>query len=346
MQDSNSTFTWRFATLTLALILAVAIVFIVVQGVALRSAENRMESAQTELEKTEDQLANTTDRLEKLTEISEGLQAGLKEAEEQIVEIEAAQQQTQTAAAATEEPSSALKNLMEQFGQDPADAEASGEEPSNPMADMAKMFEGEQGEKLAEMSANMQVNMMYADFFREAGLHSDTQAAIKAVLKEYMKKQVLAGAQAMKGGADFNAMADQAQAAQQEMNAAVGELLNPQQQEQWQQYQDTIGERVFRQQMGQSMQQFAPELSEENREIAMNTLYEEIQGQIGDPMTQNPADMASHMERMAGALERTRERMALILDDEQRQEFNSFVEQMTSIFEMQSRFMPQPEETN
>lgn len=315
----------------------------------LASAETELARAKSDLESYEDLLARVDKTevatKEALLERLDETEADLKKAEEQIEELKQAAGATVSSPDASEPPA-ALQELMKQFGQGSGAEEAdSGEERANPMSALAKMYEGEQGEKFAETSAKMQVNMMYGDFLREAGLDPETRDALRNVLNAHMKAQVLSGVRAMGGEGDFEAMAEQGRVSQERMEAAVAELLNPQQEEAWQQYQETIGERMFRQQMGQSMQMIAPGLTEENREIAMNTLYEEVQGQLGDSLTPNPEEVGPNMERMMGALERTKERMALILEEDQRREFDGFVDHMTSIFEVSSKFMPGGDDT-
>ena len=178
------------------------------------------------------------------------------------------------------------------------------------MSGMMDMFKGEEGKKMREMGARMNLNMLYGELFTELGLDPEREDALKALIMESMTQQIEMGMGAFDKDFDAEAMVATQKEAEEKLASQVKELLNPDEYDQYAEYEAHKEERVLKQSLEMQLGMFGGAgLSVENRAMAIDTIIEEfqvLQSGAMDPveMMSNPLAMYDNaLERLDGAME-------------------------------------------
>jgi hypothetical protein len=232
-----------------------------------------------------------------------------------------------------------------------ADAAEAGKpaENTNPMANMMKMFEGEQGKKLAETSANAAMSMQYGDLFTELALPPETEQKVRDVIRDFMVRGMLAGAEFMKGGANPESAKKLENDLEAEMRTELAKVLTSEGMAIFDEYEEGSQERMLRKSFEMQLGMFAPSLNEENRNMVLDVMVEEMMALEEDPgglaaMTA-PNAIASQLD----ALSRARERLSAVLEEQQLTQVDAFIQQTRMGIEMFQQMMssenkPAPQE--
>ncbi len=205
-----------------------------------------------------------------------------------------------------------------------------------------KMYEGEEGKKMAAYAARMAVDMQYGAFFQEAGLSPEVEQEVREILERHLADSITAAAAAQGSGDKAEALKKIEENAKANLQTALREVLNRDELAAWEAYEETKEERMLAQSYTMQLTMFAPGLSEENREIAQEVLVEETlaAGLEGGGM-QSGADMAGQLESHMAVFDRARERLATALDEEQMEQFDRFVERQREALDMFANMMGQ-----
>jgi len=205
---------------------------------------------------------------------------------------------------------------------------------ANPMAAMAKMFQGEAGEKVAALGAGMAVDMAYQDLFKEWNLPKDTEAKVREMFRSYMAEQIKASIDMGQKGFSKEAAEKLESEGKARLREQLATVLTPEEMARWEEYESTLDERILEKQYDMQLGMLAPGLTPENRELVRDVLVEEfLAGQ------QNPrgvTDIQQGIDMQVDALERTRTRLAESgqLDEAQLAEVDKFVTVMGQQMEM------------
>ena len=135
------------------------------------------------------------------------------------------------------------------------------------------MFEGEEGEKMMEVMLPAQVDMQYGPILSELGLSEERRSALREVLLEHARKGAAIGMAMMRGEKKLE---DIEVPGDEDLMAAVGEVLDPEELAQFEQYQEELPERMMRQQFDMQMGMMAGDLPEEVRAVAVDVLVENL----------------------------------------------------------------------
>lgn len=204
----------------------------------------------------------------------------------------------------------------------------------------AQMFSGEKGEEMAKMSAEMSVNMQYAQFFQDLGLPPETESQVKEILIRNLSEQMIAGMKALQEQPKPEAMAQMRQSADLKLRQELATVLNPQEMASWDEYQTTLPERMLRQTYDMQLSQFAPGLSPEAHDLARDVLVEEMLSTAAGNQTAampSPADIQAQIQQQRDSAMRAHERLAQELDPDQLALVDRLLDQQINMMEMSMR---------
>lgn len=165
------------------------------------------------------------------------------------------------------DPKALLQNM---FGGDTSDEPGETTKPENPFA---AMFEGEEGAALLETMLPAQVDMQYSELFTQLGLSEEKRAALRGLLLDHARAGAAAGMAMMRGedSADTDSMPSE-----DDLLAAVGEVLSPEEMAQFSEYQAELPERMMRQQFEMQINMMAGDLPEDVRALTVDVLVENL----------------------------------------------------------------------
>jgi hypothetical protein len=206
---------------------------------------------------------------------------------------------------------------------------------------LSGMFEGENGQQMAELSAKMAIDMQYADFFKELDLNPDTEQQVRDIMQTTMAEQMTKGFESLGDGFDASAMEDSAADTTDVMRDRLSEVLDGNQMAIWEEYEDTKQERMLATQYDMQLSMFASGLTEENRALAIGTIVDEVlamqESRRNDPNVER--NMRTELDAQLQAFDSARERLALHLDDRQIAQFDRFIEQQRASMEVAMNMM-------
>lgn len=237
-------------------------------------------------------------------------------------------------------PPAGLGELMAGAVANQEGAAPSGASTEGGMQQMLKMYEGEQGKKFAQVSANAAVNMYYGDLFEQLDLPPEAEQRVREILANHLAEQIQTGAQMM---ARTTTPAERKQY-DEDMKTALrndlAEVLNDTGLGIYDAYQEGFQERVMRQSYDMQLGMFAPGLAQENREVVVDVLVEELRSsaEAGESPFMNQPEPGDQLD----ALERSRMRLSTVLDDEQMKEVDRFIGQQRAALEMFQDMMGAP----
>ncbi len=320
---------WLVAAMDFVIIIA-----LVIWGI---SRENVVKDLRGQLEQAQ---ATAQAEQEKTQDVIKELKSDLAKADDDLAALKAElvdlKQKAETAAKAPE--ASAEPSMAEAFAKmlggqgKPAEGEN-----ANPMAGMAAMFEGEKGEALMDMSVQTQLNMMYGDYFNEAQLSPEKQQQAKSILSEYQKEAMRIGLDAMQGKID--AAAAQAKMAELDktLRAQMGSVLTPVEMSTWETYEANKSANMVSKGIDMQLGMMAPGLTSESRELARQTITEELLATGAD--FSNPTGQASGQNAQLDAFQRARDRLSTSLEPDQLSQVDAFIQQMESMTKLQQQMM-------
>lgn len=189
------------------------------------------------------------------------------------------------------------------------------------------MFEGEDGEKLMESVLPMQVDMQYGALFQELDLPADRKAALRAALLDHARGGMAAGMAFMRGE---DAPEDAAMPTDEDLLAAVGEILSPEELAEFSAYQEELPERMLRQQYDMQMGMMAGDVPEEVRAITVDVLVENM---LAVEEAQESA-MQPDFEAMRAAFDNTLVQLDQALTPEEVERVRPFIEQQRAGIDM------------
>jgi translation initiation factor 2 beta subunit (eIF-2beta)/eIF-5 len=263
-------------------------------------------------------------------------QVQLEETEDALKEARKERKEALEAAVA-ETPETTPANMMEDIVE-ALKGDNGGEKKG--MGGFMEMFKGEQGEKMAAMSAKMSVNMMYSDLFGELALDAETEEAVQALLVDFQTNQMLKGLSMMGGDKDAKALAEEMEAAQEDMNKELASLLSQEEMELYEEYQEEMPARMLDKQYDMQLRQFAPGLSEEAHVLVKDVLVEEMTGLQPKPGAIPDKDaMQNMMGNMTESFDRALERLSPELSDDEYASVERFMNQQQQFMEMGQAMM-------
>ncbi len=325
---------WRTAKLGSGIIVGLMFVIAVSWG---ENHRRRAATFKELLEKAEQQMAAMVpqEELDIAHEQVSGLAVRISELEERFTETKAPSQSSDETATGAE-----AGNMFLQMLDSAADQEAEDAKAKSPMQNMAKMFQGEQGEKLAEFSARAALTMQYGGIFDDLGLPPETEEQVKDIIVGRLKEQMTKGFERLEEGFDI----DNVQEMQNELEtnlretlrADLSQVLTRDEMAIWEDYEDTKQERMLGQQYDMQLGMFAGGLTLENRELATQVIVEEIllmREEIFQPQTTSQP-RPSFIEGQLNALTQARDRLALEFDDAQLAILDRFITQQEEMLQM------------
>lgn len=212
-------------------------------------------------------------------------------------------------------------------------------EQSNPMANMMKMFEGEQGKKFAEASADAAMAMQYSDLFSQLALPPETEQKVRGILRDYMVRAMQASAEFMKGNPDKASAKKFEDNIEAEMRTELAKVLTPEGMAIYDEYEEGAAEKMLRKSFEMQLGMFAPSLNDENKTMVIDVMVEEMMG-----LDQEPGSLAAMTDGNAigaqlEALDRSRQRLSTVLDEQQLSQVDGFIQQTRAGIEMFQQMM-------
>lgn len=235
-----------------------------------------------------------------------------------------------------------MAKLME-LGKGLSSASAGTPKDGNPLAPFMKMFEGESGKQMTDMSAHMAVNMHYRDLFESLNLPEDTEQIVRDILKRHLSEQITLGLELMQEGFDAEKAGQMEADAQANLRNELSAVLTPDEMTVFDEYAATLPERMMRQSFEMQLGMFTPGLSEEHREMVCDVMVEEymataLGSQTGSGLA-GFENVEGALDMQREALERARERVATVLEPEQFEQVDRFFKQQEQMLGFASMMM-------
>ncbi len=197
----------------------------------------------------------------------------------------------------------------------------------------SKMFEGESGQAMAEFSARMVTDMQYSDFFEEVALDPDVEQQVRDIILAHMTDRMSKAYEMMgdmgKEGFDPTAIEEMGEADTEVLRAEVAEVLTPSQLSVWDEYQDTMEERMLAKSFEMQLGVFAPGLTPESRQIALDIMVDEtlLAKEAREQSADASGGMQAEIDQQRQVMANARDRLVEYLDEAQLAHFDRFIEQ-------------------
>lgn len=259
---------------------------------------------------------------EKVVSLEKAADAGREQREKGVAEVN---------------PAALLKGLLN-AGKDAAavDGGPSGSEKStNPFA---AMFEGEQGKTMMDASLKMAVDMQYGSLFEELGLSPEKEGALREAISNHQRAAMEGGMAMMRGEKKAE---DLTMPSEEDLMASVSEILDAEELEKFNAYQEALPEKMMRQQMEMQVNMFVGGLSEEARATTVDILVENLLPAAEPGQMPGGADS---MNRMEAGYENALVQLDEALAPEDAARVRRFIEQQQASVRMFSEMMNKPEE--
>ncbi len=214
-------------------------------------------------------------------------------------------------------------------------APAEGDKLANPFA---AMYEGEQGQAMMDASLDMAVDMQYGQLFTELGLDPEKEAALREAISNHQRAAMEGGMAMMRGEQKAE---DLTMPSEEDLMASVAEVLDAEELEKFNAYQEELPEKMLRQQMEMQVGMFAGGLSEEARTVTIDILVENLLPAEG---SEDTAGSAEGMNRMEDGFENALVQLDEALAPEDAARVRRFIEQQQASIRMFSELMNKPEE--
>ena len=292
---------------------------------------------------TKRQLADAEGALRMANNDREALVAELKTARSMLAELEGKVKTLQETVEDTQgevtdqQNARAFTDMLSNFTQ-----EAGGsEKPKNFMEHMASAFQGEQGKKMFDNIAGMQVSMMYGDFFKEAGFDPELEDQVRAILADGLAQQMAQGMDLMKGGFD-KAKADELEKGwKNSIRDALAQVLTDEQLADWEAYQEEIPARMLGAQYDQQLAMFVPDMDAETRTMIRDVIVEEVLASRDKLDVASDMDIQGVFAAQGEAFTRAQERLNGYLDENQAAQLSRFIEQQQQMMNLAGAMMGQ-----
>lgn len=322
--------------------------------VALKGEKVKVIATQSEVEKLETISKGTEERITYL-------QAKMEEMNEQLMETAAQLEEAKKASAnpaASASPQNPMASLFAGLGKQAGGAGGEGgknpmssladllkgagkgagkdgADSGNPLEGISSMFEGEQGKKLAEYGARMNIGMMYQDLFTDLALPSDVEGQVRDILAKNMADQVqnamgmLTGKDA--GGKEADLEKQYADKVRQELSA----VLSPEEMAKWEAYEANKDQHAMNAAYDMQLNMFAPSLSPEAHQMARDVLVEEmLAANANEAQTGSGKFSEEAIAAQAAAMQRVRDRLVNQLDESQYTQVDQFLRQQEELVQM------------
>ena len=220
-----------------------------------------------------------------------------------------------------------------------ADSQKPAEEAAGGMANIFKMFEGEQGKKFAEASADAAMAMQYSDLFTELALPPETEQKVRGIIRDYMVRAMQASAEFMKGGATPESAKKFEDDFEAEMRTALSKVLTNEGMAIFDEYEAGAPERMLRKSFEMQLGMFAPALTEENRTMVIDVMVEEMMALEQEPGSLATMADSGAIQAQLNALDRSRQRLSTVLEEQQMTQVDGFIQQTRMGIEMFTQMM-------
>lgn len=205
---------------------------------------------------------------------------------------------------------------------------------------LARMFEGPQGEAMAENAASMMLNMQYNDLFAGWSLPRDAEEQVRAIFKRYMKEQVQRGMRFLKEKPERAVVKADMEALDAQMREELAQILTPEQMAEFEAYEEGIPARMLEQSYDMQLRMFGAGLTEENREFVKQVLVDEMLAYQPDPRDMpDPEQMREFLAHQDEVYNHVLEQVSAQMDEEQVHIVERFIEQQRAAVEYAGGFM-------
>jgi hypothetical protein len=252
--------------------------------------------------------------------------------EERIARLESPETEVEEPSQPAEQGQALLDMFAALSGGEEGEGAKEGQNP------LAQMFSGEGGKKLADYAARMSMDMAFGDFFDELNLPEDTEGKVRDILAAHMSEQISKGMEVLQSGVGQDTLNQMEQDAEERLRQELSRVLTPQELAVFDEYEETMGERMLAQNYEMQLNLYAPGMTPEGRALVRDVLVDETLA-IGEQMGQDMGmgmntDIQGAFNMQLQAFESARERLLEELDDEQLAYFDRFVEAQEQAFEM------------
>jgi len=202
---------------------------------------------------------------------------------------------------------------------------------------LSAIFSGESGKLLADFGAPMMVDMQYSELFEQLNLPPEKEQQVRQIIAEHKKEELDEAMKMLEDGLEHDAAGTIEQNADERLRDKLSRVLTTEEMALWEEYEETMPERMLRQNLDMSLSMFAPGLTPENRQIFRDAVIDEMYAEgtetPGVPETPEAA-FETAIDSMLGEYERARARIADQLDEQQLGILDQFIESQEQMFEM------------
>ncbi len=211
---------------------------------------------------------------------------------------------------------------------------------ANPMAAMAEMFKGERGEQMLDMSMGMMMQQQYGGLWAELKLDPGRRARVEEILSRTLRASARLGMAMFEGSGLPDNMEADMQFLLEEQQAALEEVLTPEEMAAFEAYEATKAERMVAQSFDMSLQWQAPGLAPETRNLVRDVLVEETMARTETDPVAAAADPGAGMQGTIDALTAAESRLQELLPPEEFEEAQRFIASQRAMMESMADWMP------
>jgi hypothetical protein len=203
---------------------------------------------------------------------------------------------------------------------------------------LSHLFNGEQGEAMAKMSAEMGMNMQYGRLFKDLNLSPDTTAQVSASISKYMVSQMQASLQMLSSNkVDQARMVEEQIAAEKLLRGELAMVLNVDELAMYDNYQKEMPRNTLEINYDLQLKMSGSAMKPESCDLVKQVLVEEVLKLIpdyGQPTSASSWDPQSALQSQLVAIAHARERLHSELDAEEFALANHFFNQQEAQVQM------------
>jgi hypothetical protein len=245
---------------------------------------------------------------------------------------------TAAPAAPAFDPSKLLEAMMAPK-KDAGDGQAETDGAQNPMGDAMGMVSGlMENEAFSGQVVDMQVEMMYGGFLKDAGLTPEVREAVRAAIGESVGAMFKDSMSFLKDG-DLTAMDDMAQNEEQRKAAlreVLAQNLTPEQLAAYDTYEEELPRRMLEQSFDMQLSMMGGTMDEETRAVVRDTLVETLLP-LQEDASLKPSES---MSQSTAAMEQALDRLEGLLPPDQYESAARFIQQQVGMMQGFEEMLP------
>lgn len=235
-----------------------------------------------------------------------------------------------------------LQALYDDTVAENAPSDDDGESEKSPMAGIYANFT----EEMAQTTATTQVSLFYGDFLSELNVDAATREEIRAIINDFKGAEMFDHILVARGEltqAEVKALDYSGQ-----LRDALSTVLPPEELAYYDEYEDGMPERMIRQSYDLQLSMFAGEMTEENREFALDLMVDEMltRQENREASPNSDQDPTAEIESIIEMFDSISLQLSEMLPEDQYAAFERFAEQQVNNMRIAQQMFKQQQDAN